>query len=56
MTREERRALLGDEVVERIRREAAAAPPPDAALIEALRMILAHPALPAEAPGVAEAA
>lgn len=44
MTRAERRALLGDAVIEQIHRRVAAAPPPDAELIAALRPILTNPA------------
>lgn len=45
MTRAERLALLGEDAVARVRCEAAAAPPMDAALRDALRRILARPAL-----------
>lgn len=41
MTREQRRALLGDEVIERIHEEVEAAPEPGAELISRLRLILA---------------
>ncbi|MGR4883997.1 hypothetical protein ACIPUC_31895 [Streptomyces sp. LARHCF249] len=44
MNRAERRALLGDEMIEYIHRRVAEAPPPDAELIAALRPILTNPA------------
>ncbi|MFI8278568.1 hypothetical protein ACIGBH_27580 [Streptomyces sp. NPDC085929] len=47
MTRAERLALLGPDVIARIRAEAAAAPPPSPELIAALRPILTNPARPA---------
>lgn len=43
MTREERRALLGDEVIERIRKRVAEAPDPSPELVEKLRRIFARP-------------
>ncbi|THA82706.1 hypothetical protein [Streptomyces sp. A0592] len=55
MTRAERLALLGDEAVARVRREAEAAPPMDAMLRDALRRILTRPARRA-APAVLPAA
>lgn len=54
MTREERLALLGPDVIARIRREAAAAPPMPPELVDALRPILTNPAYPA--PGPADSA
>ncbi|MFJ3173755.1 hypothetical protein ACIPJK_23650 [Streptomyces roseus] len=47
MTRAERLALLGPDVVAHIHREVAAAPPPSPELIAALRPILTNPARPA---------
>lgn len=44
MTREERRALLGDACIGHIRDLVAAAPEPTPALIEELRRILTRPA------------
>ncbi|MFJ8855286.1 hypothetical protein [Streptomyces sp. NPDC102437] len=44
MTREERRRLLGDDVIEQIRARVADAPAPPEGLISDLRRILAHPA------------
>lgn len=44
MTRAERLAILGPEVVARCHAHADAAPPPDAELIAALRPILTNPA------------
>lgn len=41
MTREERRALLGDDVIAHIHAEVAAAPEPGPELISRLRLILA---------------
>lgn len=41
MTREQRRALLGDTVIEHIHEEVAAAPEPSPELISRLRLILA---------------
>ncbi|MGP3684096.1 hypothetical protein ACTVZO_05180 [Streptomyces sp. IBSNAI002] len=49
MTPAERLALLGPDVIARIRAEAAAAPPPSPELIAALRRILTRPANPAPA-------
>ncbi|MFD8577214.1 hypothetical protein ACFV1H_18015 [Streptomyces virginiae] len=46
MTPEERRALLGDDVIEHIRQLVAAAPPPDAELVAALRPIFTNPGNP----------
>lgn len=44
MTRAERRALLGDDVIAYIHDQVAAAPPPPPELIEELRRILTRPA------------
>lgn len=44
MNREERRALLGDDVIARIEAEAAAAPDPDPETVEKLRRIFNPPA------------
>lgn len=44
MTRAERLALLGPDVIAQIHKRVAAAPPPDAELIAALRPILTNPA------------
>lgn len=44
MTREERRAILGDAVIEHIHREVEKAPPPPPELIAALRRIFSRPA------------
>jgi hypothetical protein len=44
VTREERRALLGDKVIEQIRERVAQAPPPPPELIDFLRPILTRPA------------
>lgn len=54
MTRAERLALLGPEVIEQIRQRVAQAPPPDAELIAALRPILTNPAK--RRPSVADSA
>jgi hypothetical protein len=43
VTREERRALLGDEVIAHIHALVAAAPEPSDELVEELRRILARP-------------
>lgn len=43
MSPEERRALLGDDVIEHIRKEVAAAPPPPQDVIDRLRLILTRP-------------
>jgi hypothetical protein len=43
MTREERRALLGDEVIAHIHELVAAAPEPSDEVVEKLRRILARP-------------
>lgn len=57
MTREERRALLGDDVIAHIHVMVAAAPPPAAGVIAALRLILTRPALRTARPAArAEAA
>ncbi|MFF8868025.1 hypothetical protein ACF08B_38990 [Streptomyces sp. NPDC015139] len=59
MNREERRAILGDDVIERIHRRVAAAPEPSDELVQQLRRIMtAHcrplptptPELPGEEP------
>lgn len=50
MTREERRALLGDDVIARVEAEADAAVaehPPTPELLDRLRPVLSRPALPA---------
>ncbi|MFF5842178.1 hypothetical protein ACFY74_11995 [Streptomyces massasporeus] len=44
MTREERRALLGDDVITHIHECVAAAPEPTSEVVESLRRILTHPA------------
>ncbi|WP_154080458.1 hypothetical protein [Streptomyces mobaraensis] len=44
MTPAERRALLGDAVIERIHREVAETPAPSEDVIASLRMILTRPA------------
>ncbi|MFF9568449.1 hypothetical protein [Streptomyces sp. NPDC014685] len=44
MTREERRRLLGDDVIEQIHARVAEAPAPPDGLIPELRRVLAHPA------------
>jgi len=44
MTPDQRRALLGDEVIARIRAEVAAAPPPPQEVLDLLRPILTRPA------------
>lgn len=49
MTPAERRALLGDAVIEHIRQLVAAAPPPDAELVAELRPIFTNPGNPAHA-------
>ncbi|MFI8360776.1 hypothetical protein ACIGD1_11510 [Streptomyces sp. NPDC085612] len=49
MSPEERRALLGNDVIEHIRQLVAAAPPPDAELVAALRPIFTNPGNPAPA-------
>jgi hypothetical protein len=59
MTREERRALLGDAVIARIHAEADAAiaeHPPTSEVLDRLRPVLARPALPATRPGLQAAA
>lgn len=43
MTREERRALLGDDVIAAIHARVAAAPEPSDEVVEKLRRILARP-------------
>ncbi|MBT2505113.1 hypothetical protein J7I98_04220 [Streptomyces sp. ISL-98] len=43
-SREERRALLGDDVIADIQRQVAAAPPPPPHVIAELRRILTRPA------------
>jgi hypothetical protein len=43
MTREERRALLGDEAIAEIRRLVDAAPDPTPELVEELRLIMTRP-------------
>ncbi|MFF3511593.1 hypothetical protein [Streptomyces sp. NPDC002573] len=58
MTREERRALLGDDVIAHIHACVAAAPEPSLEVVERLRRILTRPAgqsTPVE-PSTAEAA
>lgn len=44
MTPAQRRALLGDALIEHIHTEVAAAPPPTPEVIDRLRLILARPA------------
>ncbi|MGW5123211.1 hypothetical protein ACWEQ7_03945 [Streptomyces sp. NPDC004069] len=44
MTREERRALLGDDVIAHIHARVAKAPEPTDELVEELRRIMTHPA------------
>lgn len=56
MTREQRRALLGDEVIERIHEEVEAAPEPGPELISRLRLILAPAAARLQARKTTEAA
>lgn len=46
MTREERRALLGDNVIAHIHAEVDAAPEPTPDVVEALRRIFARPVVP----------
>ena len=53
MTREERRVLLGDEVIARIHECVKAAPDPSPELVEKLRRIMTRPAGAALAPGPA---
>ncbi len=48
MTREERRALLGDDVIARIHERVDAAPEPTPDVVEALRRIFAPPAFRVE--------
>lgn len=55
MTREERRALLGDAVIAHIHEEVAAAPEPGPELISRLRLILAPAAARLQARKAAEA-
>ncbi|WP_199808358.1 hypothetical protein [Streptomyces sp. NRRL S-1022] len=43
MTREERRALLGDDVIAHIHERVAEAPEPSAEVVEKLRRIMARP-------------
>ena len=52
MTREERRAILGDEMVAKIRARVAEAPEPSDELVESLRRIMTRPggAVPAPRP------
>lgn len=52
MTREERRALLGDEVIAHIRECVDAAPDPSPEVVAHLRRIMTHPAgeVPQQAP------
>lgn len=50
MSPEERRRLLGDDIVEHIRAEVAAAPPPTADVIARLRLILTRPGRRASRP------
>ncbi|MFJ9112956.1 hypothetical protein [Streptomyces sp. NPDC102283] len=52
MTREERRQILGDSVIEEIHARVAEAPAAPAELIDILRRVLTHPA---GRPAVAEA-
>jgi hypothetical protein len=52
MTREERRAILGDETIAAIRKRVQAAPDPTPELVEELRRIMTRPggAVPAPPP------
>ncbi len=50
MTREERRALLGDDVIAHIHKCVDAAPEPTPKVVEALRRIFTLPALRADRP------
>jgi hypothetical protein len=50
VTREERRSLLGDEVIARIHKRVAAAPEPSPELVEELRRIMTRPAGTVPAP------
>lgn len=54
MTREERRALLGDEAIAHIRELVKAAPDPSPELVEELRLIMTRPggSVPAPRPAV----
>ena len=55
MTREERRALLGDKTIEQIHERVAQAPPAPPELIDFLRPILTRPARSAQQPTPAAA-
>jgi hypothetical protein len=50
MTREQRRALLGDDVIAAIHARVAQAPEPPDEVVEELRRILARPARPVPMP------
>lgn len=54
MTREERRQILGDSVIEEIHARVAEAPEATAELIDVLRRVLTHPAGRAIAPEPSE--
>jgi hypothetical protein len=54
MTREERLAILGPDMVEKIRARVALAPEPSDELVEELRRIMTHPAGEIPAPRPAE--
>ncbi|MGW2896831.1 hypothetical protein ACWDAO_19995 [Streptomyces sp. NPDC001212] len=54
MTREERRAILGDETITHIHELVAAAPEPTDELVEELRRIMTNPAGEIPAPRPAE--
>ncbi|MEV5851461.1 MULTISPECIES: hypothetical protein [Streptomyces] len=54
MTREERRRILGDAVIEEIHARVAEAPEATAELIDVLRRVLTHPAGRAIAPEASE--
>ncbi|MFS8199024.1 hypothetical protein ACLVWQ_10055 (plasmid) [Streptomyces sp. CWNU-52B] len=54
MTPEERREILGDEVIEQIRQRVALAPDPSPELVEKLRRIFARPGGPIPAPAESE--
>ncbi|WP_328436991.1 hypothetical protein OHA71_06720 [Streptomyces sp. NBC_00444] len=57
MTREERRALLGDDVIADIHEQVAAAPEPSPDLVEELRRIMTRPGgrVPEAPPAATEA-
>ncbi|MFE7837461.1 hypothetical protein ACFU53_15905 [Streptomyces sp. NPDC057474] len=53
MTREERRAILGDETIAKIRKRVQAAPDPSPELVEELRRIMTRPGGAVPAPRAA---